>query len=745
MPRLRDRAALVLGVRRFWGPVQCSGAPRPPRFRCPQAPSASVSALALGLLLLVPAGGRAEDLLVEAVEADAAIEERVRAVLVHRLAGDSAALAADVDDLAERDRVRHDAGLPPTGLTDDVRYLAAGLAVTRDTRRDALADVLAHHPDPVVRRLAEHERDADDAAAADRLLADDRHNRRAAVLNDAVRPLGIFSGGALLAALNPFLLAGSAADSVVTTAINLWHYDRLSTREREALARYSTLLEREPDTRDAPEIARAIRRIGTKRSAALCDDTLQLATRALDTDDLDHAAFYARAAGQIEGCEERAAKPIARVDEARTRRAARDDAALWPVDDPPQPSSEAEARDYEAILVATASGDAGAMVQAASRFRERHDDSDLAPAALYAIAAGRDLGGHRDAAREALEELANQRDTGAGRHAAAVLASADFSPLDAIGDAERRHSRDRARYVLLGGRLDGRTALYTATQFGAEGLHAAQSFGIFNVIGLATRAWQAWRNDPASNQTIIDRGEAFLARDPNSPDAPDVHRRLADAYERAGMYDRALMHLRALPDPDAARIAKLEGKLADRLLTDAEKNGGNPVLLAGIVRHFGDTRAADKARKRLRDRPADDETVLGRDVLETYPSLLSADALDLDARLLDGDRTNGELADGGITLTPGQMRLTLYNEGGPGQRIETRSLTTEQYDQARAAAQEALYARLLTADRRNPETGRFERYVPFFLQGSIDPSGGFYVYPGVKMRPYRTEEPELYQ
>src|SRR5207247_6552589 len=91
-------------------------------------------------------------------------------------------------------------------------------------------------PQPLVRRLAEHELEVDEAATADRLLADDRHNRRAAVLNDAVRPLGIFSGGALLAALNPFLLAGSAADSVITTAVNLWHYDRLSTPEREALA-----------------------------------------------------------------------------------------------------------------------------------------------------------------------------------------------------------------------------------------------------------------------------------------------------------------------------------------------------------------------------------------------------------------------------------------------------------------------------------------------------------------------------
>src|SRR5207249_4904564 len=108
----------------------------------------------------------------------------------------------------------------------------------------------------------------DDAEAADRLLADDRHNRRAAVVNDAVRPLGIFSGAAVLAALNPFLLAGSAIDSVVTTAVNLWQYNRLSTPEREALARYGTLLEREPHTRDAPEISRAIRRLGAKRAAA---------------------------------------------------------------------------------------------------------------------------------------------------------------------------------------------------------------------------------------------------------------------------------------------------------------------------------------------------------------------------------------------------------------------------------------------------------------------------------------------
>ena len=190
------------------------------------------------------------------------------------------------------------------------------------------------------------------------------------------------------------------------------------------------------------------------------------------------------------------------------------------------------------------------------------------------------------------------------------------------------------------------------------------------------------------------------------------------------------------------RIERLEGKAADKLLADAERGGGNPVLLAGIVRHFGATPAADKARKRLRERPTDGETAVAREVLEANPSLLAA--FDLDPRLLDGDHDNGELADAGVTLSPGQMRLTLYNVGQAGQHVETRSLTPQAYERARAAAEEALYARLLTGARRDPESGRFERYIPFFLQGSVD-DGGVYVYPGVKMRRYQSDDPKLYE
>jgi hypothetical protein len=695
------------------------------------------------LALLAGAARAADDLLGDISAGDAALEERVRLVAAHSLIRDPAALHEDVAALEAEDARRRDAERPPTGLTDDARYLAAALAPDRDSRRRALEGVLDAHPDPVVQRVAEHRLEHEDAAWAERLLADDRHNRRAALVNDAVRPLGVLSGAAVLAAVNPFILAGGAVDSVVTTAVNLWNYNRLSTPEREALARYQSVLERSPRTSDAPDIVRAVRELGEKRARAQCDDAIRLAEKALEHDDLDHAAYYLREAEHLNGCADEAEEPAEELKEALAERAKREDAGRWSVDEPPRPESDAEARDYEALLVATALGDPGRMADAATRFREAHEDSAFTDSAGYALAAAHDLAGRHDEARETLDDLDD--DSSAGRAAAALLASPDFNRLDAIRSAERRHARDTVRYVLMGGGPDGRTALYGAVQLGAAGVKAAESLGIFNVIGVATRAWQVWRKDPISNQEIIDRGETFLAREPGSPEASDVHERLADAYERAGDHGRALMHYRASSDPSPKRIAKLQEKVAEELLAQARRTNDDPVLLEGIVRHFGETEAADTAREKLKTRRETVELSLTREVLDAHPELLGPDALDLEPRLLDGQRLNGELADAGVTLMPGALRLTLQNETEDGERTETRPLAPEAMARARAASEEALYVSRLTASNADPEMGRWERYIPIFLQGSLDKDGGVYVYPGVKMRRYRSDDSRLYE
>ncbi len=694
------------------------------------------------VLCAVSARAGTSSLLDEASRNDAAIEARVHEAMTDVLRGDGAAANASVVEFERLDQQRVDAGLRKTGLTDGVRLLAASLVSTRDARRAALEDVLDANPDPVIQKLATHALENEDAAAAERLIDNDTHNRRASLLNDAVRPFGVFTGAAFLAAINPFLIAGSAVDAVATTAVNLWSYNRLSPPEREALARYRTLLRRDPLTNDAPDIVAAVRRLGEKRAEALCTETIDLGTGALDDGDLDRARFYLTSAQRLDGCADEAEDPLDDLATAMARRGTAEEAGRWPSDEPLLPAPGPETDDYHALAVAAALGDPQAMMATSQRFLNAHPDSDLAPGARLVAVVARDQSGHRVEARDALADLADD-DSGVGRQAAALLASPEYNRLDALDAAESHHTQEVAKYVLLGG-TDGRSALYGAMQLGSQGAQAAQSLGVLNLIGVATRAWKAWRNDPASNDEIIQRGEELLAREPNSPDAPEVHARLATAYERAGNYERALMHYQTAPDPDPDHVKTLQDKLADTMLEKIKGSPAEHLLLASIAEHFPDSDAAETARERLKDRPGPGALPLDRELLSDNPSLLGPAGLDLDPGLLDGDRSNGELADKGVSLERGQLTLTLVDDGDSGERTDTRTMSTDQYARARAAAEEVLYNKVLTTGDADPEVGRWEKYVPVYIQGSLG-EDGVAVAPGIKMRRYKSEDKALYE
>ncbi len=310
---------------------------------------------ALLLLGALAAPAAADDLLTASAAQDAALEPVVQALLTNALREDPDAVEIDLTTLRAFDDGRRASGKAPSGLTDDARYLAAGLQPTRDTRRAALQALLDDDPDKRITRIATHLLESDEGAQGERLLSDDRHNRRAQLVNDAIRPLGVFSPVTLLAAVNPFLLAGSALDSVATTAVNLWNYNRLSRDEREALVRYRTGLKQAPDTADAPEMARAVRALGEKRAKALCDATVDLGTDALDDDDLTHARFYLGSAAQLGGCGDRARKPREKLAQALAAREKTEDAGRWPADDPVTPQPD-EAADHAAVLHAVAAG-----------------------------------------------------------------------------------------------------------------------------------------------------------------------------------------------------------------------------------------------------------------------------------------------------------------------------------------------------------------------------------------------------
>jgi hypothetical protein len=539
--------------------------------------------------------------------------------------------------------------------------------------------------------------EADDAATADKLLADDAHNRRASLLNGAVRPLGIFSGAAFLAALNPFIMAGSAVDSAVTTAVNLWHYNRLSTPEREALARYTRQLEREPRTEQAPEIAEAIHRLGAKRAAAMCADTLEKGTDALDDRDLDRATFFVREAGGLDGCAERAEKPEKRLARALAEREALEDAGRWPIDDPPRAASDDERRDHEAVAVATALGDPGAMLDCGRGLPRAPPEEQPPPRDGAGVGAGtRPLRPPPRRAGRARRPGGRRRRVGRpyraghprrrGVHAARrhTLRRAHAHARDGALRPPRPAERPQLPLRRRAAGRRGRPGRAVDRHLQRDGHRDA---GVADVA-------EGPRLEPGDHRPR----EQFLAREPDSKDVPEVHGRLADAYERAEQYPRALMHYKLSKDPDADHVADLEGKVAEQLFAEAQKTNDG-VLLAGIAEKFGSTEAGEKAKKILDEKGTPGELVLGRDLLLEHPDLLGPDALDLDPRLLDGDGDNGELADGGVTLAPGELRLALRDHGVVGRARRDADARAEP-TRARRAARKEVSTRASSRPRR---------------------------------------------
>jgi len=688
-------------------------------------------------IVLLAAEGRATSLLDDLDRSEREARDAAHAVAVAALDGDAAALRSAGDRLAALDARRREAHRAPAGLHDEARLLAIALLPTPAARRPPLEDVIAHSSGDL-RLVARGLAASDETARTTRLLADDRHDRRAALVNDAIRPFGL--GTNLLAVVNPVLLAGSALDAIVATTRNVLRYDRLSTREREALATYHAAVARNAGSERSPALARATQELTAKRRAALCTEALRAADTALDDDALARVATRLRGAAGLEGCEttrldERLADAQRAADTAR-------EVATWPRSDAALPRTPAEEAAWRSLAVALVQGDPARIDPAAEILSRLDDDGPLAPGAELSRALACDLRGQRALARETLEDLEDD-DTPVGQYAAGVLAGPGYGEADALTAAERRHRTAVARYVALGG-ANGTTALHGATQLAAYGAGGAQSLGITNAIGLLVRAYRAWRHDPAPNEAVITGGEAYLARHPHAPDRDDVHAQLARAYERAERYDRALLHLRAMSEPDADEIARVEDDLGDEMLARARQSDADPALLTAIATHLPDTDAAETAREALEKRLALGDMTLTREQLERHLDLLGPEGLDLAPGLLDGDEANGELASDGITLRGVELELHLEPERDGKSQLERRSLDVSTAGPMYAAAETLLYREALARDERAGERGRFEDYVPFFVTGTFGDSG-VSMYPGIKLRPYDDAHSERYR
>jgi len=664
--------------------------------------------------------------------------DHARSALVDRFLGDQRGMESTLAAVRDIDAARARDDRDETGLADQLLYLRNSALPSRDEYLRELRRSLGDDPDPYLAGRIRWAIKSDEVVTAGRLLGAARRNRVAKLVNDAARPLGRLTSIAL-SGLNPALALTATVDSITATGGNLWHWARPTAEEREALHRYRQYARRDPAPADAPSAAR-MHRIAERVADVDCDRALRRARVAAATEPAT-ARAHLEAARLIPGCEPRATEDLGQVD---TRSPTPADARLWPLD-PLPPIAESVAPAYYGMLLALVRAEPAEIQAGARALRVADGDGDLGDEARYAETVAADLEGRHEDALAALRTLADDdSSTNMGRQAQELLQRPDTDRFATLRSEVAAHRWARVRYVLIG---ENRKPLATAhglARAGLRGLQGLQNLGLFNVFGLVGRCVHIWRGDPVSNARIIAAGEDLLERDPQSPHAAETREALADAYVRSGEYERALFHLARMEVPGEERMEEVRSRAAARLLRVAQDDAFGPLArrraLGLLVDHYPETTSAEKARRLLDEQAAVGQLALPASMLRTDPTL--APRLGVPPAWVDGHADNGELADREIRLADGD-RLVAPVEMGDRSTEQTLPLDAEQLAAFTAVASETHYLAAARDADGNHAGAPFERFIPFFIEGSVGASGISLV-PGLKPSSVQSEQRQLY-
>ncbi len=667
--------------------------------------------------------------------------EHARAALVARFLDDRHGVESAHEAIRRLDLDRARDDREDTGLADQLHYLEASSSPSREAYLEQLRDALRSDPDVYLAGRMRWAMASDELVTAQRLMGAARHNRIANLVNDAARPLGRLTSIAL-SGLNPAVALTAALDSITATGGNLWRWRRPAAEEREALHRYREHLRRDaaPGNATSGDIIPPARmhRLAARVAAADCNRALRRARAAAEP---ATARAHLEAARLISGCETRARReepPPAEPGPAAAR-----DPRLRPADPLPR-MPEVVVPTYHAMLLALVRAEPAAIRSVARELHDSPAGASLGDEAQYVETVAADLEGRHQDALTSLRALADAPSSNMGRHATELLRQPGTDRFGTLRHAVADHRRARVRYVLMGSNRKPLGDAHGLARAGLRGLQGLQNFGLFNVFGLVGRSVQVWRGDPVSNAPIIAAGEDLLAREPGSPHLDEARDLLVDAYSRSGEYERALFHLARMGTPAPKRAKKLRDRAASRLLRVARSEAFGPRArqraLDLMLAHYPDTESADDARELQSQRAASEPAQLPSTTLRSDRAL--APRLGLPSEWLDGRGENGELADGDLRLADDGRLLAAVEVAGD-RTDHSLSLDGEQTAVFVAAANET---RHLTAARDAggaPRGAPFERFLPFFVEGSVGASGVSIV-PGLKPSPVQSDRPDLY-
>ena len=538
-------------------------------------------------------------------------------------------------------------------LEDRERYLAA--------QKEAIRNASSPERKKYLESIVNH----DDSIQSERLMRQSSTNFWGGMFNrmlSSVDLVGVASGNYI----------GAAAETTIAQIYALLDRD-MPVEERRALARDLDHLKRYPDDPRNSAIQKQVEKLDKKKREALTRKQMERAKEALGKGDYEKALFYVEMASfidpqsrQLDETRQQATKALSHLEDARKKTLAAQSEARASAD---------QQADVKRLLEALSLRDSNHLQRVAIDTEKKYRGKPLADAARDAEAVALEMKGWREAAKKALEEMArSSSNPETKKRAAALLQSPEYNLLTPFNQARTDRQLQSVKYVLMGEDFLKKNLLFAAGALAAGGPAAISTLGLVNAMMVTNNFYQVMTNNPVSAQPVIDAGVAYVRNHPNSENAADVYKVLAQAFEERGMFAKAI-DFHELAGSPKQKIDALKDKSARAYLDAANKSkerSAREYYLTRAVDQSPDSVSAAEAIRKLAELAKDENQGLrmSKQFLREHPELMGPRGLRLKASLFDGDPRNMEIADRGVNLI-GENELLIYYQTASGVRSQS--------------------------------------------------------------------------
>lgn len=646
----------------------------------------SIFGLFLALLFLVPAHGQERELplgrILDPLPAfdpfekfpeqpqffPDQVDRRSREALVDALLNRKDSLEAHLNFFKNEDARLQKEHQTSTGLTDHVQDLVNNTILDRQGYLSAQRDSLKKASTPQRKKYLESIINQDDLNQADAYLRQSSTNYWGGLLNrllSSVDLVGVASGN----------YVGAAVDTAISQLYLLAERD-MPIEERRALARDLDHLKRYPDDPRNTAILKRIEALDKKKKEALVKKQLDKAKEALAKNDVERATFHAELARFLDSESPQTEKTLHQIATARNELDQAQNNALSAAPEPDRAVDHQ--KDIERLLQVLSLRDPRVIERVAVDIDKKYPGKPLADAARDVEAVALEIKGQHEAAKKLVEELSRTAvSADSRRRAIALLQSPEYNLLGSFQDARRERRLQTAKYILLGDDFLKKNLLYGAGAVAVAGPSGAATLGTVNAIMMGSNLVQVLTNNPISAEPVIEAGVTYVRNHPNSEDAAEVYKVLAEAFEERGMLDKAISYYELSGAASKDKIHALKEKAAQAFLAAAKNKdrATQQSYLQTILDEFPESAAAAEATKRLAELAKQENQGLrmSKKFLMENPELYGPQGLGLKASLFDGNEKNMELAERGVNLLQGNQVL-LYYETPWGVRAQNYAL-----------------------------------------------------------------------